>query len=270
MRKRLLGLLLAASMTPGVARAADDVITNAQLAEEASAAYDAEDYALAVETYGKLTWDGGSRDADVWYNAGNAHARAGQQGAAIAAYRAALALAPRHGDARANLAYLRDRVGVAPAGTEAGFLAWLLRPTAWIAAGWWRRLTAIAWVLLWSAAAVSRWRPRGWVRVTAAAGGVCVLCAAGWGAHLLGRSLEPRAIVVASEAPLRTGPGPDYLLTYTLPDGAECVLLTRHAGWAQLRLSDGATGWTEADRVWTLPLGDAGRGRVSRRGEDAP
>lgn len=241
--------------------------TAGDLLRTAQAAYDTGDFAAAVDAYAGVTWQGGVRDADVWYNAGTAHARANQRGAAIGAYRIALRLDPGHRDAAANLALLRQQVQEHPSGSQ-GFVAWLLGPACRIPLAWWRTMTVALWVLAWAGAALALWRPRPWRRtaVLAAIGGV--VAAAGLGAVLLARSLEPRAIVVAEEAPLRTGPGPDYLETYALPDGAECTLLSRHAGWVQVELPDGGTGWTERERVLHLPLGDPQPGHAPTRWEE--
>lgn len=255
-------LLLCAGASAGAAGPEEDAT---RIAAQAAAAYQAHQHEDATVAYGRLTWEGGSQDADVWYNAGNAHARAGQRGAAIGAYRTALGLAPRHADAAANLTYLRDQVGVEPAGASNSFVAWLVKPAMQTSASWWHRCALGAWCVAWCAAAIGFWRPQPWRNLAQVTAVFCAFCAVGWGAHLFGRSREPRAIVIASAAPLRTGPGPDYLLTYSLPDGAECVLVSRQAGWTQLQLSDGATGWTEAERVLILPLGDPTPGRAPAR-----
>lgn len=243
-------------------------LDTAALVAKAQQAYAAGDFDAAVDAYATLTWEGGARDADVWYNAGNAYARAGEHGAAIAAYRRALELDPGHADAAANLAYVRHSIPDAPAPQAESFLAWLVRPATWLPLHAWRMAVGVAWIAFWAAFAVSVWRPRRWRGLALGAGLICGLAAAGWGADRLGRALEPRAIVTAIVAPLRTGPGSDYLVTFSLPDGAECYLQTRQAGWVQLRLPDGATGWTEAERVLTLPVGDPQPGRAPARWEE--
>ena len=262
LRSILLGMLLAWS-APGHA---EDTI---DLPRSAAEAYDAGEYERAADLYTALTFAMAAREADAWYNTGNACARAGRRGMAIAAYRTALDLAPGHLDAAANLAHLRAEVEEAPATALPSFLTWLVRPARRIPHVWWRRMTGLSWLLGWTAAAVGLWRIGPWRRTATIAAVVCAICAGGWGAHALARRLEPRAIVVTAVAPLRTGPGPDYLVTYELSDGAECFLLARQAGWVQLRVSDGGTGWTEAERVLTLPTGDPMPQRAPAPWEDA-
>jgi len=226
----------------------------------------------AAAAYAELTWKGASRNADVWYNAGNAYARAGWRGAAIASYRRALDLQPHHADAVANLAYLRGQIDPTLEAEAPSFVQWLLRPVRQVPLRLWKALTRMSWGGVWLVGALLFWRGGQWARrlawVTVLA---CVCGALGWAGTLLGRSLEPRAIVVAAVAPLRTGPGPDYLETYALPDGAESTVLARQAGWVQLRLADGATGWTEAERVLALPASDPHPSRAPVRWEsDVP
>lgn len=249
--------------TPAVATDARET------AAAAEAAYAAGDFGAAADAYAALTWRGGVRQADAWYNAGNAYARAGQRGAAIASLRRALELDPRHADAAANLRHLRAAIQDTDAPRTESFRAWLLRPARHVSLRAWGRLAGVAWIVCWGSAAAAVWFPRRARRLSMATGAVMLLIAGGWSARLLGQRLEPRAIVTATVAPLRTGPGPDYLVTYSLPDGAECFLQTAQAGWVQLRLNDGGTGWTEAERVLLLPTGLPAPGPPPARWEPA-
>ena len=85
----------------------------AKLAEQAQAAFKDNHYPEAVKIYERLA-EQAPGDANVLYNLGTAHARAGQRGLAIWRYLQALRLDPRDADLRANLR----------------LLAWVLAPLA--------------------------------------------------------------------------------------------------------------------------------------------
>lgn len=76
---------------------------------EADSAYNAGDYAGAVEIYNEvLKEQGGS--TELLYNLGNAYSRGGDYGRAMLAYRRALRLDPSNKEAKANISYLNYKV----------------------------------------------------------------------------------------------------------------------------------------------------------------
>jgi Flp pilus assembly protein TadD len=99
----LIALLLGLS---AVAATAADAATGF---EAANRQYEKGDFAGAAKAYAALL-DQGQHSSAVLFNLGNAHFKAGQLGAAIAAYRRAEALAPRDPDIRANLQFAREKV----------------------------------------------------------------------------------------------------------------------------------------------------------------
>lgn len=125
-------------------------------------AYRNQDFARAARLWNNLRQEG-IESADLFYNLGNAWYQVGQKGRAAWMYENALALAPRHGEARRNLALARAHV---PRNEATGFV--LFRPLAWIFA----RVTTAEWAALLSIlsllfAACAAWailaRRRGWL-----------------------------------------------------------------------------------------------------------
>jgi tetratricopeptide (TPR) repeat protein len=185
------------------------------------------------------------RNAELFVNAGNAALQAERVGPAIAAYRRALALDPRHARARQNLAYARSLVPDwarrpdSPHYLDTLFF-WhaLLTPAqvSLVACGWFlvaailfawghatnrspaRFLAALPW-LIWLILTLSLW----WNRTGHA----------------------PGEVVVVTETVLRSADSENASprLANPLPSGAELDLLQQQDRWSEVRVPGGRTGW---------------------------
>lgn len=81
----------------------------ANKAQLADSAYNKEAYSQAIEYYKQALAETG-RNADLYYNLGNAYYRQGNLAQAVLAYERALRLNPAFEDARANLAFVNSRL----------------------------------------------------------------------------------------------------------------------------------------------------------------
>ena len=81
-----------------------------ELFQKAGRAYDAGQFVEAATNYLALVAQG-NRTPEVYFNLGNAEFRAGQDGAAVLAYRRAWQLAPRDADIAANLQFALEQTG---------------------------------------------------------------------------------------------------------------------------------------------------------------
>ncbi|MDE7153821.1 MAG: tetratricopeptide repeat protein [Muribaculaceae bacterium] len=93
-------MLIIATVFPAVAQT---------LAEQADAAYTADDYATAIELYNRAAAEDGTSSV-LFYNLGNAYYRNGELGKAILNYRRALRLDPGNADALANLEFVNSKI----------------------------------------------------------------------------------------------------------------------------------------------------------------
>lgn len=84
-------------------------VSAATTAQQADSAYNKEDYQLAVELYNKALAEVG-RNANIYYNLGNAEYRLGHISKAILAYERALRVDPSFADARTNLNFVRTQL----------------------------------------------------------------------------------------------------------------------------------------------------------------
>ncbi len=83
--------------------------TMASVTTEADSAYNQERFTEAIKLYGDALKENG-RNADIYYNLGNANYRAGHIAQAVLAYERALRINPAHADARANLDFVNSRL----------------------------------------------------------------------------------------------------------------------------------------------------------------
>jgi tetratricopeptide (TPR) repeat protein len=229
-----------------VARAASP----AEQFARANAAYEAQDYARAVALYDSVLERHVS--AAAHYNRGNAYFKLGQVGRAVADYNRALALAPLDAAVRHNIEYARqfraDKSLVAEnplARGLTGFLRLLPAPTARVLAGatFLTALLALALVL------VTGRRLFGWAGIGIGVVFLYLQAATFSWSVFIGPA---RAVVVAPELTLRSGPGDEYKDLAVVHDGLEVVVRERRPGWALVQVPGGAGGWAAAPAVESI------------------
>ena len=216
-------------------------------------------YREAAKLYAGLAAE--TPNGRVLYDLGNARFRAGEFGRAIAAYRRAERLLPRHRPTRANLAYARDLApgggpGRGPHPAAAAFLFWhyamSLAET--------EALGAAAFIVLLGLLAARRFIAGGTAgdrvrrRLSAPAVAAAVLFAVLALSSLakLAGSQAGEGVVVAAEARVRSEPSGRAVDLFTLREGAE-VRVTRHTeGWTRVVAGPDRRGWVESRAVEVL------------------
>lgn len=147
----------------------------ATLAQRADSAYMAEDYAGAVELYGRSIAEE-APTPDTWYNLGNAYWRNGEAGNAIISYERALRLDPSHADARTNLEFVRTKIQDLPE-DDSAFLSNLHDSiTAWMSPDAWAWTAFLLFLATTGMAALYIFAPGVLMRKTGFFGGIVLLC----------------------------------------------------------------------------------------------
>lgn len=220
--------------------------TSADLATQASAAYDAGDFDGAIALYEKAA-DAGLSNGHLYYNLGIAYYRANKLGAAMAAFLGARSLLPRDPDIQANLKFvgakIHDRLETERAGGIAGVIGFWLdhftpREYAYAAA----ILMAVTGIFLSLTSVIpslQRARPAAFATFTLPFVVLASLLIASarhetWGA------------VTVTNAQVRAGPGDKHPVLFELGEGAPFVAEERDttgANWVRVSLSDGKKGW---------------------------
>lgn len=211
--------------------------------------YAAGDYRRAQAAYETLLKER-PRSAALRYNLGNALFKAGRLGPAIAEYQRAFDLKPRDSDIRYNLNFALKRAGeeLVPAGV----------PESLFALFYWLNLdelAGLAGLALWIAAILwSLWlvRPAARASLTTPATVAAALWLGAGGWFLIRKSLEPaqRGVIVSPAAEIRSGPGENFGVNFTAPEGRRVEILSESGIWLEIGvLKEGAKGWITAAAV---------------------
>lgn len=278
-RRPRLPILLAVLLVVGAAAARGAGEAVSAVFQQANAAYEAKRFEDAIALYESLVREHGVVNGYLFYNLGNAYFRSGDLGRAILNYRRAQRLVPRFSDLARNLdaslaVLATDETAKRE---EPGDLWEYLNQVR-------RRYTLnetlgaflVCYLAFTLALVVRLWgRERGWVHVLfpyvfwLSLAGCAVLGVAAAGTIHEQRVVR-QAVVVAVEAPLRTGPGgnEDYPVRHKLAAGETVRLLEVHraAGsrrqYAKVQAPNGLQGWTERENVeavdWRSGDGAAG------------
>ncbi len=211
--------------------------------EAASALYLAGDFDGAARGYRTLLEEGWEGPA-LHLNLGNALARAGARGQAMASWHRALRLDPSDADARANLELAAAQNVDRLVGDAAPPL--LERLVARAGDGLAVGLFGAAWVALWALLWLRGRAARRTRQALGAAASLAALLAALAGGLVAAKAADrrtPAAVVVAPVAPVREGPDKALKAAFELHEGTSVRVLEARGPLARVRLDNGLTGW---------------------------
>lgn len=203
--------------------------------------------------------DLGVDDPVLHYNLGNAFARSGQLGKAVASYLRAEKLAPGDGDIQANLAWVRRHIQDLE--LNEGELPLFIAQIAGLV----RSLTADQWgtavlVLVWILAALVGWSwyaggvTDGLRRIMLVVLGVLALASAATGWRFYQDEVRALGVVTAAEASVRSGPAPTFPVLFEVHDGLTVNLEGEREGWVRVSLGGEWVGWLPAESVEAVDL----------------
>ncbi|HAM35629.1 MAG TPA: hypothetical protein DEB40_03600 [Elusimicrobia bacterium] len=205
--------------------------------------YDLGDFQGAVEFYRKAVAND-PRNAAWHYDLGNALFKAGQTGRAIASYQRAFDRAPRDPDIRQNLDFALRRAGeelIAAGVPPLLFAAFHLFSE--------RELAGLQWLACWltlSLAGLCLWKQslRTDLVPWAAAAGLLWFVSAGWWLTLRGLTPPRRGVIATSSAEIRSGPGDNFNVSFTAPEGRRVQIISENGEWAEIGvIKEGVKGW---------------------------
>jgi tetratricopeptide (TPR) repeat protein len=217
------------------------------LFHEGNAAYADGRYRDAADIYQRIT-ESGFRNADVYYNLGNALWKSGDVGPAVVAYERSLRIEPGHTDALANLDFARENLVDRRTGAADGPLGETVERA-------YRRVTtgsvALAASILYiiAAAAVVLGLLRGafqpfLVRTAVVAAVLSVALTAFAVYRAAGEDATPEAVVMTAEVGVRTGPGQDFVLEFRLHEGTKVLVRETRGEWSRIAVGGtDLTGW---------------------------
>ena len=233
-------------------RAAEATVSDKQLWEEATAAYQEGRWSDAIAAYEAILATGRTAP-ELQYNLGNAWFKAGEPARAILCYERALKLDPSYDDARYNLEFAReqtqDRIDVVPEfiierwGRSA---CYLLDSDTWTVLFFVFAAVFAVLLLAFLLSARTSWKRVGFY------GGIVVLLLAllcldfaHW--QLADYRKADSAIVMRPVCSAKSSPSEASAKDlFVLHEGTKVKILDEVGGWKNIELSDGRTGWVPA------------------------
>jgi tetratricopeptide (TPR) repeat protein len=242
-------VLLVAELAAGLPQS-----ETAALFQKAGMHYENAEYLEAVQDYQAILEVGGRHPA-VYYNLANSYFKAGMLGRAILNFERALSLAPRDEEIRTNLelarGFLADKL---PELGSSRLLSALSAPHKYTSLNETTLLVSVSYALIMLAAAVlvlTR-KARGfWVIMISVLTVVLGYFSISLGSKLMaGKHSE--AIIVVPETEVRSGPGDDFILEFTLHEGTKVRLENVEEDWSRIELAGARRGWLPTDAVETI------------------
>ncbi len=183
----------------------------------------------------------GAEDPDLYYNLGNAHARLGELGHAVACYLRAQRLAPRDRDIRENLAWVRGSIQDLELSEQEMplFIAQFVAVIKAFTLGQWAVLLVL---LVWGLAGVLAWQAwRGsWAdnlrRLVLALGALTLLVAVIVFWRWRSEEVRQTAVVVVGEEAVRSGPDDSFPVQFQVHDGLTIRIAEERRGWVRIDL----------------------------------
>ncbi|MBI5685287.1 MAG: tetratricopeptide repeat protein [Verrucomicrobia bacterium] len=228
---------------------------------EAAVLYDQGQFDQAIARYESLL-AAGVRSANLCFNLGNAHFKAGHLGRAILNFERARRLEPRDRDIEGNLGFAAKQSKAYDAAAAGSWSAWLadlrdsLTVDEWtwaVVACYWLALLGLI-TFIWLPPAIE-WRR--WLRSAAIAfGAVALLSSVGLGAKIAVEEGPQPGIAVAKETVVRFAPVDDGMRHFTAYEGQKLWIVGERPsrmqnvpGWLEVERADGKRGWVPADAV---------------------
>ncbi|MFA5388148.1 MAG: tetratricopeptide repeat protein [Candidatus Omnitrophota bacterium] len=216
------------------------------LYEKGNACYEDGDYDKAVSFYEQLIkMDRVS--PEVFYNLGNSYYKLKKTGKAILNYERALREAPRDRNIRFNLEIARsaavDKISAGERGLILDAAAFLYDRVSL------DELTAacsffyLAVILLLILSIFFVARRKGMLYAAGSLGVVLFAALIFLAAKIRDEDFIKKGIITAEKVDARSGPKEDYLVQFTLHEGAKIVVLEKAQGWYEIDLSGDLKGW---------------------------
>jgi len=244
MKKNILSLIVfALFLGIGITQASD--ISPQEKFEQANSLFESGETNRALEIYRELIRLGFSSDS-LYYNLGNAFYRRGERGNAILWYLRAKNLAPRDSDITFNLSIAQSHIK----NIRGPFLEKIVFYVTNKELGW--IVTALTWIffIFLSLVLSEKIQAEVWPAITLWTSGILLVLFSAWlGIHLT-LGAKPWAVVRIPPGEVRNGPGNDYAVGFTVPEGSTILIMNKRPKWTQIGVpQEGLKGWILTDEL---------------------
>jgi len=234
--------------------------TPQELFGQGNRAYEAQEYKEALGFYEGVL-DDGMVNGYLFFNLGNTHFMMGELGQAVLCYERAQRLIPRHEDLRVN----RERVLELLEDPE--FSKFRESRIPLVLRGLYNSLTlsemayAVALVIILGALVVEirlLWRKGGFATFSnyLLSFSVVVVIILGATCYFKVRDevLRDPAIVISPEVDVRSGPGEQQGVVFTIHQGTQVLVKRSRENWVQVSLPNGYTGWLPREDIESVKV----------------
>lgn len=220
--------------------------------DRANSFYEDKDYASAVQLYQSIL-DQGMESAALYFNLGNAHFKAGDLGRAVLNYKLAERLAPDNEDINANLEFAMQFASVQMEGVQLNPIdglmddlvgSYRLDTLAWACTGLFVLTIILLMLRFGLAIGVS------WLRTMTVGVVLALVLIGGLTTYKFRHDyVTRRAVIVAQEAPVYTGPSTQSELELQGAPGLIVQILDETDGFYSVLFENKRRGWIAADLV---------------------
>jgi hypothetical protein len=224
------GLLIAIITAPLSLLIADDAYVSPEASfVQANQLVEKGDYVKSLEIYDSLLAQG-FEGPSLYYNLGNVHFRRGERGKAVLWYERAARLSPRDSDIRFNLSIARSHIRDEEKNwAQQIVLHFTNNELSWI-------VLVLSWVffVVLGGVALGRIRNETWTQVYLWLSGSAMVFFLIWLGLNSKWSNDPVAIVVSPPGEVRNGPGNEYAVGFTIPEGSTVLIMNKRPDWVQV------------------------------------
>jgi hypothetical protein len=208
------------------------------------------DLSKAEEIYSSLTRQGYEGTA-LYYNLGNLYYRRGERGKAILWYERASQLSPRDADTQFNLSLARSHIR----DEKDNLLRKIILTFTATELSWASLIFIWLFFSVLSGVILGGIKSEVWPQVHLWLTGILLVICLSWlGVNNLW-ARQPLAIVTSPPGEVRNGPGTDYAVGFTIPEGSKVLLLGQRPEWVQVGVPhQGLKGWMPARDVETITV----------------
>lgn len=228
--------------------------SNRDLFQNGNQAYQQGRYDEAITAYQAII-DRQVRNADVFYNLGNAWFKKGEVARAILSYERAVKLRPRDRDLRQNLQFARNQIIDKIDNPNPSILFSLLgRIHGYLTVNEWTLGASLFATLLCLLIVIRMFLISPLARdvnlyALVVVSAIVVVTLAFLGFKVAETFYSEDAIIMAAKVEIRSGPAQTYTMLMQVHAGLKVDVVQKLEGWTQVRLVNGYEGWVPAEAI---------------------
>jgi tetratricopeptide (TPR) repeat protein len=211
--------------------------------------YKEKNYEQAIENYEQVI-NQGIKNPFVYYNIGNCYFKTGEIGKAILFYKKAKRLLPSDPDINFNLNLARARrVDEIKLSERPKFINSIINFPLRFGLNTLLISCSVCYFLLFTILIITLFFRKKWLKDT----NICLFVLLLIFLSLLTANLKmsniEEGVLLTKVEEVRSGPGEDYSLIFTLHEGAEFRIIGSEGNWFKIVMQNGLTGWLKEDYV---------------------